>query len=38
MNFVQPIRDPEQIQQLKNILRKRVYVITFSLLWGSIQA
>lgn len=37
MNFVQPIRDPERIQQLKEYFKKKAYVITFSSLWVLIQ-
>lgn len=38
MNFVQPIRDPEQNTAVKkSILRKRAYVITCSSLWVLIQ-
>ncbi|MFK4329070.1 hypothetical protein ABH965_005792 [Bacillus sp. RC97] len=29
MNFVQPIRNPEQIQQIKEYLRERVNEIIF---------
>ena len=31
MNFVQPIRDLEQIQQIKEYLRERANVIIFCL-------
>lgn len=31
MNFVQPIRDPKQIQQIKEYLKKRMNAIIFCL-------